>query len=407
MRNLIFIFTALLLGTAGTMAATVEDKVAIRNAYKYNNSFIFVENGITFSVYPDGEFDFYIDNRVNLGANVNFGSTNVTFNSGYNYNPYVQYDDYGAVIQVQNVPVIYDYYGRVNQIGGVNVWYRNNRVRQVGGMYVYYNNRGYYSHYTGFVNVYNQYYSYRPYYGYFVRPAAAYCLVYNTPYRRYYNPVRYTYYRPYQYNHRRAYANVGHHYDHHKNYNRHSKVYRNDKRVVARENNSRRGDNYRSSNSVRNTKAVAQRSNGTETKRTINSSAVNRSNRTAVNSTKRRPANSGRTIESTAVRNGAKGSMRSASSRTITKKEVAVTPRSKTIQRNSSSNYKRPERSATKSRMVSTKTVTKRSVASKPSGRNSGSTTIKRANTSDKTVSRGPSRKSGKSNNTRSRSTKL
>ncbi len=149
MRNLIFLFTALVLGTASTMAATVENKVAIRNAYKYNNSFIFVENGITFSVYPDGEFDFYIDNRVNVGTNVNFGSTNLTFNSGYDYNPYVQYDDYGAVIQVQNVPVFYDYYGRVNQIGGVDVWYRNGRVRRVGGMYVYYNNRGYYSHYTG------------------------------------------------------------------------------------------------------------------------------------------------------------------------------------------------------------------------------------------------------------------
>jgi hypothetical protein len=110
MRNLIFLFTALVFGTASTMAATVEDKVAIRNAYKYNNSFIFVENGITFSVYPDGEFDFYIDNRVNVGANVNFGSTNITFNSGYDYNPYVQYDDYGAVIQVQNVPVVYFYY---------------------------------------------------------------------------------------------------------------------------------------------------------------------------------------------------------------------------------------------------------------------------------------------------------
>lgn len=406
MRNLIFIFTALLLGTASTMAATVEDKVAMRNAYKYNNSFIFVENGVTFSVYPDGEFDFYIDNSVNIGANVNFGSTNVTFNSGYDYNPYVQYDDYGAVIQVQNVPVIYDYYGRVNQIGGVNVWYRNGRVRRVGGMSVYYNNRGYYSHYTGYVNVYNQYYTYNPYYSYFVRPAAGYCLVYNNPYRRYYNPVRYTYYRPYQYNHRRAYASAGHHYDHHKNYNGRSKVYRNDKRVVARENNSRRGDSYKTGNSVRNTTTVAQRGNGTDTKRTINGSALNRSNRTVVNSTKRTPTNTGRSIESTAVRNGTKRSTPSASGRTVTKKKVAVTPRSKTVQRNNS-NYKRPERSATKSRTVSTKTVTKRSVASKPSGRNSGSTTTKRASTSDKTVNRSPSRSSGKSNNTRSRSTKL
>ena len=68
MRNLILLFTALILGTTSTMAVTVEDKVATRNAYGYNNSFIFVENGITFSVYPDGEFDFYIDEDVLVAA---------------------------------------------------------------------------------------------------------------------------------------------------------------------------------------------------------------------------------------------------------------------------------------------------------------------------------------------------
>jgi len=406
MRNLIFLFTALVLGTASTLAATVEDKVAIRNAYRNNNSFIFVENGITFSVYPDGEFDFFIDNRINVGANVNYGSANITFNSGYNYNSFVQYDDYGAVIQIENVPVFYDYYGRVNRIGGVNVWYRNGRVRRLGGMHVYYNNRGFYSHYTGYVNVYNQYYAFRPYYNYFVRPLAGYCLVYNRPYRRYYSPVRYTYYRPYHHNYRRAYAQVGHNYNHSTHYNRRSKVYRNDSRVVARTNNSRRSDGYRSSKPIRNATAVAERGNRTGTKRTVNSTAVNRSNRTVTNSTKRTVTNTSRNNERNVVRNGAKKSTRSVTGRTAAKREISASPRSKTAQRSSSS-YKRPQKLATKSRTINTRTVTKRNVASKPSGRTSKSNIKERTGNAKRTVSRTPSRSSGKSNTTRSRSTRL
>ena len=153
MRNLVLLLTALVFGTSGTMASTVEDKVATRNAYTNNNSFIFIEQGITFSVFPDGEFDFYIENYVS-GRN-----NGITMNSGYDYSPYAQYDDYGAVIQVENVPIYYDHYGRVTQIGDVDIRYRNNRVFRMGGMYVYFNHNGFYDHHTGYINVYNRHYS--------------------------------------------------------------------------------------------------------------------------------------------------------------------------------------------------------------------------------------------------------
>src|SRR5690606_29836733 len=206
-------------------------------------------NGITFSVYPDGEFDFYIDNRVGVNANVNFGHTNITFNSGYDYNPFVQYNDYGAVIQVENVPIYYDYYGRVSQIGDVNINYRNNRVHRLGGLYVYYNASGFYSHHSGYINVYNRHYVYRPFHSYFARPALGFHLVYNQPYRRYYTPVRYTYYKPYHHNVRKVYAKVGKDYKYRKDNNGRNTIYRNDNRVSVRENNSRNQGNLRSNRS--------------------------------------------------------------------------------------------------------------------------------------------------------------
>lgn len=195
---------ALLIGTAA-----IAHHATVVNGY--GNSFIFDEQGVTFSVYPDGEFDFYIEPVV-TGVCINSPVGGYSFNSGYDYSPYVQYDDYGAVIQVENVPIYYDYYGRVTQIGNVDVHYRNRRVQRVGGLVAFYNSYGVYTHCSGFVNVWNPYYVYRPFYVHFARPAVGFCFVSFNPYRRYYTPIRHTYYRPYVAHARPHYGVVGHTY---------------------------------------------------------------------------------------------------------------------------------------------------------------------------------------------------
>ena len=267
MKKLVLLLTAVLTGAGSALAETSSEKAAPHNAFNYGNSFIFLENGITFSVYPDGEFDFYLDNQVAVNAHVGVGPVGITFNSGYNYSPFVQYDDYGAVIQIENVPIFYDYYGRVNRIGDVRVWYRNNLVYRIGGMYVYYTPRGLYDYHTGFINVYNRVYVYRPFHRYFVRPAVGFCMVNYYPYRRYYHPVRYTYYRPYHYNTRRAYASVGKSYRYTPRADR-DRIYRNDSRVTARSPQyrsdrgvaTRRDAAYASKGEVRSNRSELQRS---------------------------------------------------------------------------------------------------------------------------------------------------
>lgn len=195
---------ALLIGTAA-----IAHHATVVNGY--GNSFIFDEQGVTFSVYPDGEFDFYIEPVV-TGVCINSPVGGYSFNSGYDYSPYVQYDDYGAVIQVENVPIYYDFYGRVTQIGNVDIHYRNRRVQRVGGLVAFYNSYGVYTHCSGFVNVWNPYYVYRPFYAHFARPAVGFCFVSFNPYRRYYTPIRHTYYRPYVAHARPHYGVVGHTY---------------------------------------------------------------------------------------------------------------------------------------------------------------------------------------------------
>lgn len=310
---------AFVLGTTGAMAGeTKEDKVVVRNAY-YGNSFIFVEDGITFSVYPDGEFDFYIDRYLDRRGR------RVTFNNGYDYSPYAQYDDYGAVIQVENVPVYYDFYGRVSQIGRVHVTYRNGRVHRMGNMIVYYGPNGFYDYHTGYINVYNRYYVYRPFHRFFVRPTLGLCLVFNRPYRRFYSPVRYTYYRPYRYNHRPAYAKVGRPYKYNRSHKRHG-VYRNDKRVTVRSNRN----TPRSVERTTTRRAVAQNN------RDVSRQRINRRAR-AANGTKssiqRSTYKRGRTSSTPAVTRSTR--------KVTTNSTVSRTPRKRTVTRSTSS-YKKP-----------------------------------------------------------------
>jgi hypothetical protein len=195
---------------AGLVAFVFQSEA--HNRYSYINSYadaiVFDEMGITFAVYPDGEFDFYFSDAGT--TTVSNGYVNATFNSGYDYSPYVQYDDYGAVLQVENVPVYYDWYGRVSQIGDVQISYQNRRLHRVGGLVLHYNSYGHYAYHSGYINVWNPYFVYRPFYVAFVRPSL--CFVNINPYRQYYAPVRYTYYRPYVQNVRPCYATVGHTY---------------------------------------------------------------------------------------------------------------------------------------------------------------------------------------------------
>jgi hypothetical protein len=190
--TLIFITIFLYLLSPTTFAHTVNSIPNTTYGYNYNDGekFTFVEGGITFSVFRNGEFDFYINRKNGIHTNVNFGLVSISYNSGYNYDTSVQYDDYGAIVQIENIPIYYDYYGRIIGAGDVKINYRTNRIVSIGGMNVYYNTYGYYSHYRGFINPYNRYYVYHPYHNYFVRPYYDRCIVSYHPYRRHYKPYR-------------------------------------------------------------------------------------------------------------------------------------------------------------------------------------------------------------------------
>lgn len=167
----------------------------------YEDAFIFVERGVEFAVFPDGQFDFFFSPQGNFNRIPSH--RNYSFNSGYNYGPFVQYDDYGAVIQIENVPVYYDYYGRIIQAGRVQIRYNAfGYVNRIGNMFVQYDPYNHFNHTSGRINSRNTHYVYRPWHDYYVPPHSHFAVVYNEPYRLYYQPNRLNYasYKRYYHN---------------------------------------------------------------------------------------------------------------------------------------------------------------------------------------------------------------
>ena len=249
-----------------TASVTAEETLINGN---YGKSYIFVVENVEFSVFPDGQFDFtYIG--YNNNSSVTLSNTNVTvnYNSGYNYDMYVQYDDYGAIIQVEDVPVYYDEFGRVAQVGDVEVLYNNRRIVRVGGLYVHYNYYGYYSHHTGYINPLNYYYVYRPWHAYYVRPAYSSCVVYDYPYRRYYSPVRYNYNDHYNYYSNRGRSNISYTNGRRDFHRPGSRVHHKGGRSVANKDYKSSRRNTAVANTTRRDNSVSKRNNTTSVSKT-------------------------------------------------------------------------------------------------------------------------------------------
>lgn len=174
-------------------AAFAAPKTNLEASARYGGPFIFVEKGVEFAVYPDGQFDFTygIHSRFNSRT---FHGNSITYNSGYNYLPFVQLDDFGAVIQVKNVPVFYDYYGRIIRAGRIWIEYNHfGKVSRIGNMHIFYNPYQVVTHTAGFINGRNARYVPKPWHRYYQKPVSHQVIVFHQPYRAYYVPERYNY----------------------------------------------------------------------------------------------------------------------------------------------------------------------------------------------------------------------
>jgi hypothetical protein len=129
------------------MVSTVEAKNGhtlpnnIRVNYMYENAVNFIERGVEFFIFTNGEFDFNINNNY------------------YDYNGQrnrvqhrtISRDYSGRIISIGNSFVNYDWRGNVTRIGNISMRYYSGRLTHVGNLNVRYD-RGGFPNFYGYVS---------------------------------------------------------------------------------------------------------------------------------------------------------------------------------------------------------------------------------------------------------------
>jgi hypothetical protein len=155
MKKITFLVASILLFGGGVANATEKNSfsherkspVDFRNA----EPIVFIERGVEFFVFPDGQFDFntrpstsgrdmYYKAARTSAVNKTYGAPS-NFRNG-NYGVKVEHDNFGRVRRIGNVMINYDANDRIKRVGSVYMTYNRYALEQVGGLQIIYNRRG-------------------------------------------------------------------------------------------------------------------------------------------------------------------------------------------------------------------------------------------------------------------------
>ncbi|WP_157547131.1 hypothetical protein [Kordia zhangzhouensis] len=158
MKNFYFLLVGMLLSVTTTQANVISDQSTgsengLTNRYRYAQPIQFVERGVEFFVFLNGEFDFNTHpityQRTRRGSvNATYGAPRVRI-SGNRYHTSnigvrVEHDINGRVRRIGNLFINYDRLGRVKRIGSIYMQYHNRhgKLKQIGGLHLKYNGWG-------------------------------------------------------------------------------------------------------------------------------------------------------------------------------------------------------------------------------------------------------------------------
>ena len=136
-----------------------------RTNFNSNEPIEFTERGITFYVFPNGEFDFNTeqtvgnDNYYRRAVNTTNGAPRVVSMPNTS-GTVIEHDALGRVRRVGNVFINYDYENRIKRIGTIYMSYNRFALDQVGGLKIIYNRKGQIIDMLGNVKGYGNNYGY-------------------------------------------------------------------------------------------------------------------------------------------------------------------------------------------------------------------------------------------------------
>lgn len=118
-----------------------------RTRYSFDEPISFVERGIEFFVFPNGDFDFNTRPQDSQGGYFyktagRRGTVATTSRSMFDFGVRIEHDSFGRVRRVGNTFINYDSRDRVSRIGSVYMRYNRFALTQIGGLQIIYNRRG-------------------------------------------------------------------------------------------------------------------------------------------------------------------------------------------------------------------------------------------------------------------------
>jgi len=121
--------------------------------YGYMHPLKFIERGVEFFVFPNGEFDFntHPRHRRSRGYGVHINRSHGaprTHHSNHhgdyrnNRGVSVEHDHLGRVRRIGSVFINYDSHSRIKRIGSVYMNYRHHMLANIGGLHIFYSRNG-------------------------------------------------------------------------------------------------------------------------------------------------------------------------------------------------------------------------------------------------------------------------
>ncbi len=148
MKKITFLVAGIMLLTGTANASEIikiTDEVT-RARFSFDEPISFMERGIEFFVFANGEFDFNTRPQDSQGdyffKTAGKRTTSVERGRPVNYGTLIEHDSFGRVRRIGNTFINYDSRDRVNRIGTVYMRYNRVGLLQVGGLKIVYNRRG-------------------------------------------------------------------------------------------------------------------------------------------------------------------------------------------------------------------------------------------------------------------------
>ena len=147
MKKITFLVANILLLGNVANASVMKDTDGERNGrYSFEEPISFIERGIEFFVFPNGDFDFNTRPQDSQGdyyyRTAGRREAKTAARRPVNYGVLIEHDSFGRVRRIGNTFINYDSRDRVNRIGSVYMKYNRHALTQIGGMRIVYNNRG-------------------------------------------------------------------------------------------------------------------------------------------------------------------------------------------------------------------------------------------------------------------------